>query len=170
MMKKNNVITYEIVKERLKNKPLSEWTNQDVFDRYVAYGNDEELNTPDIQELLIKHGYIDELINLVDNVIYDAIIINDILNSKIIKEKDYIVRKGCIVDILFCENDELPDEFLDVVIKLKDDNSNIIDIKDLCYLINKEKYKNDLEKYRKNIIIITENRNGTENKICAVKG
>ena len=166
----DKTITFEKIEERLKNKPLNEWTDQDVFDRYIGYGDNNELDNPSVQELLIEHGFTDELINLVDKVIYDDKIINNILNSKIIMKNKYIIRKGHIEGIKFFENKELPNDFIDVVLKFRDRESNIIKIKDLCYLPNKEEYIRDIESYKENNIIISEKSNGIEKKICILKG
>ena len=62
--KNENVITFAEVKERLKNKSLAEYTDRDVFDRYIVYGVEYELNKPEIQQLIIQHGYKQELIEL----------------------------------------------------------------------------------------------------------
>ena len=124
----NNTITYESVEKRLKNKPVSEWTDQDVFDRYVAYGDYKELDEPSVQKLLIEHGYIDELINLVDNVIYDESIIKEILNSEVIQKEKYIVRKGKIDKMIFSENIDLPDDFIDVTLSFIDNNKRTISL------------------------------------------
>lgn len=165
----NNTITYESVEKRLKNKPVSEWTDQDLFDRYVAYGDYKELDEPSVQKLLIEHGYIDELINLVDNVIYDESIIKEILNSEVIQKEKYIVRKGKIDKMIFSENIDLPDDFIDVTLSFIDNNKRTIEIKDLCYIPNKENYIKNIENYKDNIIIISETNNGIEKKICALK-
>ena len=61
-------ITFQEVQERLKNVPLEQYTKQDLFDRYIAYGSKEELNNPEIQRLLVKHGYIQELLEMATNI------------------------------------------------------------------------------------------------------
>ena len=43
-----NVITYEKVKNELKNIKLADMTKEQVFDRFIAYGTREELNNPEI--------------------------------------------------------------------------------------------------------------------------
>lgn len=166
---KGHTITFESVEERIKNKPYSEWTEQDVFDRYVAYGDDKELNDPSVQNLLIENGYIEELINLVDNVIYDESIIKKILNSEAIKKEKYIVRKGKIKNMMFSENVDLPNDFVDVTLTFIENNTNTLVIKDLCYIPNKENYIKDIEAYKENIIIISEINNKIEKKICTLK-
>ena len=167
---KEHTTTYESVEERLKNKTFSEWTDQDVFDRYVAYGDDKELDEPNVQNLLIEHGYIDELINLVDNVIYEESIIKKILNSEAIKKEKYIIRKGKIKNIVFSENIDLPNDFVDVTLTFIENKTSTLIIKDLCYLPNKEDYLKNIEKYAEKIIVISEFKNDIERKICALKG
>ena len=162
-------ITFESVEERLKNKPVSEWTDQDVFDRYVAYGDNQELADLSIQKLLIEHGYANELINLVDSVIYDESIIKKILNLETIQKEKYFIRKGKIDNIIFSENIDLPDDFLEVSLTFIDKNKKSFEIKDLCYIPSKQDYIKDLENYKDNLIIISEINNGIEKKICALK-
>lgn len=83
-------ITFEQVEERLKNVPLEQYTKQDIFDRYVAYGTEEDLNTPNIQMALLKNGYIDTLFEMVD-FITDKQVIEDILHKYLPKIKNSIV-------------------------------------------------------------------------------
>lgn len=66
-------ITFEQVKHMLKNKKLENYSKQDVFERYIVYGSEEELNNPTIQMLLIKHGYTKELIEMATNISNDII-------------------------------------------------------------------------------------------------
>ena len=55
--KSKEAITFEEVKHKLGNKNLEAYSKQNVFERYIVYGSEEELNNPAIQRLLIKHGY-----------------------------------------------------------------------------------------------------------------
>lgn len=66
-------ITFVELKHRLKNKKLEEYSKQDVFERYIVYGSEEELSNPTIQMLLIKHGYTKELIEMATNISNDII-------------------------------------------------------------------------------------------------
>jgi len=61
-------ITFEEVKHRLENKELEDYSKQDVFERYIIYGSEEELNNPTIQRLLIKHGYTKELLEMATDI------------------------------------------------------------------------------------------------------
>ena len=66
-------ITFEEVKHRFQNKNLEDYSKQDVFERYLVYGSEQELNNSAIQRLLIKHGYIKELIEMATNISNDII-------------------------------------------------------------------------------------------------
>lgn len=66
-------ITFEEIKNRLQNKNLEDYSKQDIFERYLVYGSEEELNNPAIQRLLIKHGYTKELIEMATNISNDII-------------------------------------------------------------------------------------------------
>ena len=66
-------ITFEEVKHRLENKELEDYSKQDVFERYIVYGSEEELNNPTIQRLLIKHEYTKELVEMATNISNDII-------------------------------------------------------------------------------------------------
>jgi len=75
-MKEQEVITYEEVQERIKNKKLEEYTPQMLFDRYIAYGSEEELQDPKVQRLLIKNGYVKELLEVaphIDNEVMEEV-------------------------------------------------------------------------------------------------
>lgn len=67
-MKEEEPITFEQVEKQLKDVPLEQYTKQAVLDRYIAYGSEQELNTPEIQKLLIKHGYIQELLEIAPSI------------------------------------------------------------------------------------------------------
>lgn len=76
-----NIITYEKVKNELKNVNLADMTKQQVFDRFIAYGNSEELNNPEIQKVLIQNGYANELMDMV-TIITDEEVIKLLYQSK----------------------------------------------------------------------------------------
>ena len=65
------------------------WTDEEVFERYIVYGDCNELKKSDVQKLLIKHGYIGEVTQLVHSVITDDVVINSILKSYLLKTITY---------------------------------------------------------------------------------
>lgn len=120
-MKKLEPITYKEVIERLKNIPPEQYTKQDLFDRYIAYGTTEELNNPKIQRLLIKHGYIQELLEVAPNI--DNEVMEEIFESmKDNQPKD----QYCIIDIETSGLFETESEIIEIAI-VKVRNSKIVD-------------------------------------------
>lgn len=73
MNRLEKTITFEEVKHRLENKKLEDYSRQDIFERYIVYGSEEELNNPTIQRLLIKYGYTKELLEMATNISNDII-------------------------------------------------------------------------------------------------
>lgn len=71
--KSNEVVTFEEVKHKLENKKHEDYSKQDVFERYIVYGSEQELNNPTIQRMLIKHGYTKELIEMATDICNDII-------------------------------------------------------------------------------------------------
>ena len=57
----------------MENKELENYSKQDVFERYIVYGSEEELNNHTIQRLLIKHGHTKELVEMATNIDNDII-------------------------------------------------------------------------------------------------
>ena len=73
MNRLEKTITFEEVKHRLENKKLEDYSRQDIFERYIVYGSEEELNNPTKQRLLIKHRYTKELLEMATNICNDII-------------------------------------------------------------------------------------------------
>ena len=166
---KKNTITYEQIEKRLKNKPMEEWTKDDVFDRYVGYGNPEELEDVKVQKLFIKHGLCEELIDLIDKVITDKEVIDKILNCNIFKNKNIKKIEGKIKDIKFLdiEDDDI-DELKQIsIIFEKTDDKEQIEIKDFCFTSEIKQYLQDKNKYEnKEIIAIIEVEENQLNLKC----
>ncbi len=158
---KDEAITYEQIEKRLKNKPKEQWTKDDIFDRYVGYGSPEEIENSEVQKLFIKYGLYEELINLVDNVITDKEVVEKILNSNILKNKEIIKITGKIkeIKIFDIEHDNI-DELKEVsIIFEEEDTLKQIKIKDFVFTSNTENYLKDRKKYNNtNIIAIIEKK------------
>ena len=90
--------TNQEVIERLKDKKLEEYTREDTLDRYIAYGTEEELKEPKIQQLLIKHKLYNELIDFAD-IIEDKQVIQDLLSSELFNDKSIYLIEGKILNI-----------------------------------------------------------------------
>lgn len=104
-----NVITYEKVKNELKNINLADMTKQQVFDRFIAYGDREELNNPEAQKVLIQNGYANELMDMV-TIITDEEVIKMLYKSKIFenyKQSGIKLFHGKISEIIVEKNDDI---------------------------------------------------------------
>ena len=156
--------------KRLENINQEEWSDEDVFERYIVYGDNDELKKSDVQKLLIKHGYIEEVTQFVDSVITDDEVINSILNSHLFEDGEINLRKGRIEKIEFVEDDELPEEFNWCYITFIENNSlEILTILDFCYIPENEEYEEELNKYKDNIGIVTEIINDIVRVRCFLK-
>ena len=69
MKEESRVITYEEVEQRLKNVLFEKLTTEDVFDRYIGYGDNDELQDIKVQQLLFKHNFTEYIINSIETII-----------------------------------------------------------------------------------------------------
>ena len=163
-MKQNKPITYNEVMQRLKNKKLEDMKSQDIFDRYIAYGTEEELNTPEIQQALIHYGYVKTLMEMV-NFITDKQVIADILKSELLKNENILTMQGqaklWIIEHLQEPRERtLSFEFID-----KDTGERII-LEGPTMFSQEEynQYRNQFFKYQNNLIAIVE-KDGNQYKL-----
>lgn len=73
---------------------LENMTQEEVLDRYVVEGTEEELKRPEIQSLLIKHGYTDYLLTCIsdnETIITNKQIINQLITTSEYLRKDNIL-------------------------------------------------------------------------------
>ena len=104
-----NVITYEKVKNELKNIKLANMTKEQVFDRFIAYGTREELNNPEIQKVLIQNGYASELMDMV-TIITDEEVIKMLYKSRVFENYNQCgigLYHGQISEIIVEKNDDI---------------------------------------------------------------
>lgn len=104
-----NVITYEKVKNELKNINLADMTKQQVFDRFIAYGDREELNNPEVQKVLIQNGYANELMDMV-TIITDDEVIKMLYKSKAFEnynKSGIRLYHGKLLEIKVEKNDDI---------------------------------------------------------------
>ena len=118
-MAKHEIITYNELMERLKNVPLEQYTPEDIFHRYIAYGTVAELNNITIQSLIIKNGYTEYLVNILGEMTTNESIIAEMLKSGCFN-KDYSIKRGTIEDIQLIKIKELPSTFVGANITLVD--------------------------------------------------
>lgn len=173
-MNKEKVITFESVEERIKDKKLEELTKADVFDRYIAYGEDKEISDPRIQKLLTKYGYIDELIWVLKSVVIDNEVIKSILASEVVKDENMLVKTGKIKELYFVEDDELPKDFNWLYIKFIDEDNKELIARDIHFKKEPREFELDnyaeLNKYKNEILtIIIEKVNNEMRLRCVLK-
>ena len=157
----NKVITFDEVEKRLKNKKIEDWTDDDVFDRYVGYGNYEECNDIKVQRLFIKHYLTNNLIYSVSTIITDKKVVERILSDELIKENDnYKIISGKIQNIRLEKDNKLPEDMSLLIINFIEQKTNKrYEIK-YFYMDDDFKYKNELENNIGNdLIAVCENMN-----------
>ena len=163
-------ITYEEVEERLKNVKLEDMTAQDVFDRYVGYGDNKELNNIEIQKLLLKHNYIEYLISSVETIITDKTVIEKITSSDLFKDSKYHLIRGRIENIEIMEDKELPKGFECLIVNLQTQAKKEYKLKYMYYPQKQESYKNEIEQHiGKDLILIAEHREKEYRLCCLLK-
>lgn len=163
-------IFYEEVEERLKNVPLEKYTEQDVFDRYVVYGEDYELAQPEVQKLFIKYGMIEDLVTFVDNIVTDKEVIDGILSSNM----EYEVVRGKLesIDFTELEDKELAKGGLCwLIVKLVDEKEKRHRFKYMYYPLKQENYKNEIiQNIGKEIMAVVEYRGKEDCRLkCLLK-
>lgn len=171
---KEKLQQYQLIKKKRKNKKLNELTKADVFDRYIAYGEDKEISDPRIQKLLTKYGYIDELIWALKSVVIDNEVIESILASEVIKDENMQVKTGKIKELYFVEDNELPKDFNWLYIKFIDENNIELTAKDMHYKKEPREFEIDnyaeLNKYKNDkLTIIIEKVNKEMRLRCVLK-
>ena len=72
-------------------------------------GTEEELNTPEIQEVLLQHGYIEELFEMT-NFITDKQVISDILHKYLLKIEPTTLIFGQATEMWVIEHLQDPKE------------------------------------------------------------
>jgi len=160
-------ITFAEVQERIKNKKLEEYTPQMLFDRYIAYGTEEELNTPNIQKALLQNGYIKELFEMI-NFITDKQVISDILHKYLHRIENAIIVFGQAKNMFIIEHLKEPKEKI-LSFEFIDTDTNetiIIDGPILFTQEDKDKYSKQFFKYKDNLIAIVERNKSKYKLLC----
>ena len=165
--KEEKIITFEEVKDRLKNKSLKNYTDEDILDRYIAYGTEEELNTPEIQKALLEHGYISELLEMT-NFITDKQVISDILHKYLPKIEPTILIFGQAKDMWVIEHLQNPKE-RKLSFEFIDNDTNEKTVLEGPTIFTQEeydKYRNQFYKYQNNLIAIVREKNKKYKLLC----
>ena len=159
MNEETNTITFEEVEQRLKGKKLEEYTDQDVFDRFIGYGDTEELEQPEIQKLLIQHGYVVILVDMVDTII-DNEVIEFVYSSDLFNDTNIRHKQGKISNIEFTTHNDIPECKSSIIHFTDTDNGETIILNGHLFLDNQEleNYKNKLEQLGENVTVIYESK------------
>ena len=108
-MQDSEKITLQKIKQKIRGKKLNELTKEEFADRYIIYGNEQELKHPKIQKQFIKYDYIEELTDMV-TLITDKQVIQQILKSNLFeKNKNLILKRGRLEKIKFEHFEKLSD-------------------------------------------------------------
>ena len=150
-------------KAKLEELYYDNLTDNICIDDLIAYATEEELNSPQIQKQFLKHGYIAELIEMVE-IIKDNEVIREIFESEIFKDTNTTYIEGHIESIKFaCESESNfkneNDTICHTIINFKENDGQRYRINGHVFtdLEEVENYKNRLSKYN-NIGAIVENR------------
>lgn len=166
--KEPKVITFEEVEERLKNVKLEDMTAQDVFDRYIGYGDNKELNNIEIQKLLLKHNYIEYLISSVETIITNKTVIEKITSSDLFKDSKYHLIRGRIENIEIIEDKELPTGFEWLIVNLQTQAKEEYKLKYMYYPQKQESYKNEIEQHIGNDLMAIAEHKEKEYRLCCL--
>ncbi len=163
-MKKQEIITYNKLMEKLKDIPLEKMTSLDIFNRYIIYGTIEELNTPKIQILVIRYGYVEYLVNKLKKIKTNETVITEMLKSESFK-RNYTIKRGIVKNIEISKLEEFSNTFNRAYIELLDTTNKekcLIEYVDNENNINNLFKKTYIEKY---VIVVVQNME-TVNRLC----
>lgn len=129
------------------------------------------MNTPEIQRLLIKHGFIEELITSVD-MITDKEVIQDLLANEIFKSSNSIIEGEILkIDKAVLTTTSNGTNIYCSSVTMKDKNSKLYEMKHQVILDIKalDEYIENLKPYYKSIVAVVTPR-GDESLIrCYLK-
>lgn len=163
--KLSKAVTLNEVKARLEGVKLEDMTEQDLFDRYIAYGTPEELNNTEIQRQLIKYGYLEYLIHIVNKLEVTEEIIGEMTSSELFETKGYMIKRGTIEHIEIAKHKWLPEDYIWLVFEVQDENKQ--EQYTLKYLHVKQKFKRRLKTLKeKQIMAIVEQKDGELYVVC----
>lgn len=161
----SRTITRNEVKARLEGVKLEDMSAQDLFDRYITYGTPEELNHTGIQKQLIKYGYLEYLIHIVDKLEVTEEILGEMTSSELFKTKGYAIKRGTIEHIEIAKHKWLPEDYIWIVFEVQDENRQ--DKYTIKYLHVKQKFKQRLKTLIGNqIMAIVEQKDGELYVMC----
>ncbi len=119
---------------------------------------------------MIKHGYIEELVCLMESIITDKTVIKSIISSNLFKNSSYILVEGKLETIQVIKDKELPKGFNWLIISVVDQSNVKYEIKYMYYSQKQHRYKTEIEQNIKNkIMIVAEYREDQYYLCCILK-
>lgn len=155
---------YNQTKERLKNAELEELTEEDLYILYLTetlhYEEIESLHKPEIQQLLIKHKFINALLYRLVDYIEDKQVIKDLLSSKEFVESNFIIKPVTITNIEIEKIDENVSSYYITIhfIDKETQTSYSIEIGEGFELTNAKKFKDEITSNKDNMSIILDSK------------
>jgi len=155
---------YNQTKERLKNANIEDMTEEDIYILYLTgtlhQEEIESLHKPEIQQLLIKHGFIKAFLHFLVDYIKDKQVIKDLLSSKEFTEANFIIKPVTITNI---EIEKLDENFSKYYITIqfidkKTQTSYSIEIGEGFELTNAKKFKDEIISNKDNMSIILDSK------------
>lgn len=161
-MQNSTIVTSEQVMNRLKDIKLEDYTRDDLLDRYIVYGTEQELQDPTIQRALINNDLHIELLDMID-IITDKQAVQDLLNSNLFEDKNIRTMEGNISAIQFaCESDSNfkkdNDMICYTIVNFKDTDGNEHRLYGHTFnnLQDMGAHREALEPYYNNIVLVVE--------------
>ena len=147
---------YKQTKEKLKNTKLEDLTEEDIYILYLSQETDiEDLYKPEIQQLLIKHGFINSLLKQVD-YICDKQVIKNLFKNKQFVNLDFIIRSVSITNIEIIELEDVLGWYYIIFHFIDKENQETYSIEPVIPLdlSTARKYKNEIMTNKDNMLVI----------------
>ena len=168
-MKQNKPVTYKEVMQRINNIKLEDMKSQDIFDRFIIYGNVAELNNYEVQKQIVKYDYTEYLINILGEITTNETIIAEMLQSTCFKNNNYTIVTGTIEDIEIVKKQELPNTFSCAIVTLLDRNTKSKLKIEYVDDIDSIKYNLKREYVNKPVTVVIQNMGGCKRLCCFLK-
>ena len=124
------------INDKGEYKVMKHYTEQDIANHYIVAGTDKQLNTPKVQKLLLKYGYVKELLEMVD-IITCKEVVKDILSSKLLEDKTISIIKGRITSIQFTKFEIVPEYRISTIKFINAENQEELILKRKLLLHNR---------------------------------
>lgn len=157
--------------KELDNINIEDMTKEDIYLKYVVWGDETKCRKPKVTKALIKYGYIREALFYIDFLTNKQIII-DLLASKQLKDKEFTVIQGTVTNTTIQE-EEIEENCMlyNILIEFTSkDKSKVYNFTNLY--VNLEdmiEFQNKIKPYKDNIIAIVKDENTNSHLLTLVK-